>query len=124
MWTEHTEYEEYHKLQLSTVLRYQQNNTLGKISPNYRYRKKFKKISISFFFSISHIPTLRGKKQNADYTGHTWCCDPDRGEFNSRSPVIQGLKQKYFDWKSFLGQTPFHSHTCHTLSLRAVFFFL
>ncbi len=32
MWTEHTEYEEYHKLQLSTELRYQQNNTLWKIS--------------------------------------------------------------------------------------------
>ncbi len=31
MWTEHTEYEEYHKLQLSTVVRYQHNNTLGKI---------------------------------------------------------------------------------------------
>ncbi len=39
MWTEHTEYEEYKKLQLSTVVRYQHNNTLCKISSNYRYRK-------------------------------------------------------------------------------------
>ncbi len=29
MWTEHTEYEEYHKLQLCTVFRYQHNNTLS-----------------------------------------------------------------------------------------------
>ncbi len=29
--TMHTEYEEYQKLQLSTVVRYQHNNTLGKI---------------------------------------------------------------------------------------------
>ncbi len=30
MWTDHTEYEEYQKLQLSMVDRYQHNNTLGK----------------------------------------------------------------------------------------------
>ncbi len=51
-----TEYEEYHKLQLCTVFRYQHNNTLGKISSNYRYRKPPKNIEISFF-SISHTPT-------------------------------------------------------------------
>ncbi len=39
MWTEHTEYEEYKKLQLPTVVSYQHNNTLCKISSNYRYRK-------------------------------------------------------------------------------------
>ncbi len=39
MWTEHTEYDEYHKLQLSPFVRYQHNNTLGKISSNYRYRQ-------------------------------------------------------------------------------------
>ncbi len=39
MWTDHTEYEEYKKLQLCTVVRYQHNNTLCKISSNYRYRK-------------------------------------------------------------------------------------
>ncbi len=50
MWTEHTEYEEYHKLQLCTVFRYQHNNTLGKISSNYRYRKKSTKISRYHFF--------------------------------------------------------------------------
>ncbi len=49
MWTEHTE---YHKLQLCTVFRYQHNNTLCKISSNYRYRKKSPKIS--FFFNIAH----------------------------------------------------------------------
>ncbi len=43
MWTDHTEYEEYQKLQLSTVVRYKHNNTLGKISSNYRYRKNPKK---------------------------------------------------------------------------------
>ncbi len=32
MWIDHTEYEEYQKLQLSTVVRYQHNNTL------YKYR--------------------------------------------------------------------------------------
>ncbi len=46
MWTEHTEYEEYHKLQLCTVFRYQHNNTLCKISSNYRYPKN---IEISVF---------------------------------------------------------------------------
>ncbi len=42
MWTVQTEYDEYQKLQLSTVVRYQHNNTLGKISSNYRYRKNIK----------------------------------------------------------------------------------
>ncbi len=55
MWTEHTE---YHKLQLWTVVRYQHNNTLGKISANYRYRKKSTKISRYNFFSISHTPSV------------------------------------------------------------------
>ncbi len=51
MWTEHTEYEEYHKLQLCTVFRYQHNNTLAKISPNYRYQKNPPKYrDIIFFF--------------------------------------------------------------------------
>ncbi len=42
MWTDLTEYEEYQKLQLSMVDRYQHNNTLGKVLSNYRYRKKSK----------------------------------------------------------------------------------
>ncbi len=45
MWTEHTEYEEYQSLQLSTAVRYQHNN--DKISSNY-----WKKINNS----ISHTP--------------------------------------------------------------------
>jgi len=47
MWTEHTE---YHKLQLWTVVRYQHNNTLGKISANYRYRKNPQKYRDIIFF--------------------------------------------------------------------------
>ncbi len=50
MWTEHTEYEEYHKLQLCTVFRYQHNNTLCKISSNYRYRKNPPKYRDIIFF--------------------------------------------------------------------------
>ncbi len=46
MWTDHTEYEEYQKPQLSTVVIYQHNNTLGKILSNYRYRKNPKNIEI------------------------------------------------------------------------------
>ncbi len=52
MWTEHTEYEEYHKLQLCTVFRYQHNNT------KYRLiiiiEKIPQNIKISFFFNIAH----------------------------------------------------------------------
>ncbi len=68
MWTEHTEYEEYHKLQRCTVFRYQHNNTLGKISSNYRYQKKSPKISrYHFFFQyrtalvglVSHLHSQR-----------------------------------------------------------------
>ncbi len=55
MWTNHTEYEEYQKLQLSTVDRYQHNNTLCKISSNY-YLYLNKNWDI-FFFSISHTPS-------------------------------------------------------------------
>ncbi len=47
MWIDHTEYDEYQKLQLFTVVRYQLNNTLGKISSVYRYPK----------ISISHTPS-------------------------------------------------------------------
>ncbi len=50
MLTEHTEYEEYQKLQLSTVVRYQHNNTLCKISSNYRYRKNPQKYRDIIFF--------------------------------------------------------------------------
>ncbi len=50
MWTDHTEYEEYQKLQLSTVDRYQHNNTLGKISSNYRYWKNPQKYWDIIFF--------------------------------------------------------------------------
>ncbi len=57
MWTDHTEYEEYQKLLLSTVVRYQHNNTLGKILSNCRYRKTPKKYQDIFFFSISHTPS-------------------------------------------------------------------
>ncbi len=52
MWTKH---KEYHKLQLSTVVRYQHNNKLCKISSNYRYRKNSQKYRDIFFF-ISHTP--------------------------------------------------------------------
>ncbi len=55
MWTDHTEYEEYQKLQLSMVVRYQ-HNTLGKIS-SILLSKISQKISrYHFFFSISHTP--------------------------------------------------------------------
>ncbi len=54
MWTEHTEYDEYQKLQLSPFVRYQHNNTLGKISSNYRYRQNPQNIEISFCFNIAH----------------------------------------------------------------------
>ncbi len=49
-----TEYEEYQKLQLSTLVRYQHSNTLCKISSNYRYP-----INIEIFFPISHTPTVQ-----------------------------------------------------------------
>ncbi len=49
MLTEHTEYDEYQKLQLSTVVRYLHNNTLCKTSSNYRYRKNPPKYRDSFF---------------------------------------------------------------------------
>ncbi len=47
MWTDHTEYEEYKKLQLSTVVRYQHNNCL------IIAIKKKKTIEIHFFFNIT-----------------------------------------------------------------------
>ncbi len=50
MWTDHTKYEEYQKLQLSMVVRYPHNNTLGKILSNYRYRKNPKKYRDIIFF--------------------------------------------------------------------------
>ncbi len=50
MLTDHTEYEEYHKLQLCTVFKYQYNNTLGKILSNYRYRKNPQKYRDIIFF--------------------------------------------------------------------------
>ncbi len=52
MWTDHTEYEEYQKLQ-PTVVRYQQNNTLGKISSNRLIIVIEKNIEI--FFSIPYV---------------------------------------------------------------------
>ncbi len=48
MWTEHTEYEEY------LVFRYQHNNTLCKISSNYRYRQNPQKYWDIIFFNIAH----------------------------------------------------------------------
>ncbi len=54
MWTDHTEYEEYQKLQLSMVVRYQ-HNTLGKILSTYRFRNNPKKYQdIIFFFNFVH----------------------------------------------------------------------
>ncbi len=50
MWTDHTEYEEYQKPQLSTVVGYQQNNTLYKILSNYRYQKNSPKYRDIIFF--------------------------------------------------------------------------
>ncbi len=62
MWTDHTGYEEYQKLQLSTVVRYQHNNTLGKISSNYRYRKNHRKYrDISFCQYRTPLPSRRSK---------------------------------------------------------------
>ncbi len=49
----HTEYEEYQKLQLSTVVRYQHNNILGKISSNYRYQKKISMIDEFIYSTIT-----------------------------------------------------------------------
>ncbi len=59
MWTDHTEYEEYQKLQLSMVVRYQHNNTLGKILSTYRFRNNPKKYQDIFFFSISYTPSMK-----------------------------------------------------------------
>ncbi len=67
MWTEHTEYEEYHKLQRCTVFRYQHNNTLGKISSNYVIEKNPQKYRDIIFFqyrtplvgSVSHLHSQR-----------------------------------------------------------------
>ncbi len=59
MWTENTEYEEYHKLQLSTVDRYQ-HNTLGKISSDYRYRKNPQKYRDIIFFQYRTPLVCRG----------------------------------------------------------------
>ncbi len=50
MLTDHTEYDEYHKLQLSIVFRYQHNNTLCKTLSNYRYRKNPQKYRDIIFF--------------------------------------------------------------------------
>ncbi len=50
MLTDHTEYDEYHKLQLSMVFRYQHNNTLCKTLFNYRYRKNPPKYRDIIFF--------------------------------------------------------------------------
>ncbi len=40
------------------VYRYQHNNTLGKISSNYRNRKNPQKYRDVIFFSISHTPSM------------------------------------------------------------------
>ncbi len=53
MWTDHTEYEECQKLQLSTVVRYQHNNTLGNVSSS-KNPKEYRDV----FFPISHTPTV------------------------------------------------------------------
>ncbi len=45
--------------------RYQHNNTLCKISSNYRYRKNPPKFGDTFFFSISHTPSVY-------LLNHTW----------------------------------------------------
>ncbi len=59
MWTDHTEYEEYHKLQLCTVFRYQHNNTLYKILSKYRYQENPKTFRDIIFFQyrtpLGHI---------------------------------------------------------------------
>ncbi len=55
MLTDQTWYEEYQKLQLSTVVRYQHNNTLCKILSNYRYQKEKKYRDNVFFFNIAHL---------------------------------------------------------------------
>ncbi len=59
MWTDDKEYEEYQKLQLSTVVRYQHNNTLCKISSDYHYWKNPQKYRDIILFSISHTPIDR-----------------------------------------------------------------
>ncbi len=50
MWTELIEYEEYHKLQLSTVVRYQHSNKLCK----YRLIIVIEKYRDIIFFYIAH----------------------------------------------------------------------
>ncbi len=77
MWTDHTEYEEYQKLQLSTIDRYQHNNTLGKISSNYRYRKNPQKYrDIIYFFQyrtlLSEIQLFENLKSERAKKSKYW----------------------------------------------------
>ncbi len=65
MWTEHTEYEEYHKLQLSTVVRYQHSNKLCKILSNYSYRKNPKKYLDIIIFQ--YRTPLQWRQLNANW---------------------------------------------------------
>ncbi len=67
MWTDHKEYEEYQKLQLSTLVRFQHNNKLGKISSSYRYcyQKNPQKYGDIFFFNIAHSYVHCGPKKVA-----------------------------------------------------------
>ncbi len=96
MWTEHTEYDEYHKLQLCTVFRYQHNNTLGKISSNYRYRK-------IIFFSISHTPNrnlrlvymryICNKPQNVMFSKTRTSCMDSNSAARARGTRVQRPKR-------------------------------
>ncbi len=62
MWTDHTEYEEYQTLHLSTVVRYQHDNTLCKIKSNYLYRNKIHKYWDRIIFQY-RTPLLCGALQ-------------------------------------------------------------
>ncbi len=60
------------------------------------------------------------KKQNNCQSPSVWGSMQDLTLWSSWIKA----KKKIFWLKFFLGQTPFHSQTCHTPSLRDVFFFL
>ncbi len=66
MWTDQTEYEEYHKLQLSIIRNHYSDISTITHSTKYRpiivIEKIPKNIEISFFFNIAH-PYARHKSK-------------------------------------------------------------
>ncbi len=90
--TDHTEYEEYHKLQLCTVFRDHHNNTLGKISSNYRYWKNPQNIEIYIFFQYRTPlwPSVVGRL-NIEFTRfiRTWNSLHSRMKFTTQQTRIR-----------------------------------